>query len=73
MDGLGLWWLFERKRWPDELWKVGDRCYCSRCWQLGRGKVRRPAILLTHEQPEGPLFPAPDERTWKRIVNRQRS
>lgn len=73
LDGPGHWWLCERRKWSDKIDHFLKRCYCSKCWSRERRKVRDPKVVLTHKPVDGPLLPAPDERYWKRIVNRQRS
>lgn len=73
MDGPGLWWLAERKGWDQSLHTFGKRCYCGECWRLRYRKQRWPKMEQTKEPAEGALLPSPDQRTWKRVINRQRS
>lgn len=72
LDAVGLWWLFERKRWDDRMRNVPRRLRCEPCWKERNGIVR-PRIDVTSLPPEGPQFPYPNERTWRRVVSRFRS
>lgn len=73
IDAPGLWWMFEKRHWNEELRDIGLRFYCGECWKLHRKKVRQPKMEVVEDDAEGPLLPGPDEYEWKRIVNRQRS
>jgi hypothetical protein len=68
-----LWWLFHKRRWDDALRSAGRRFRCLVC-DGARGQARATAALtITRDNPTGPQPPMPDEREWKRLVNRQRS
>jgi hypothetical protein len=67
LDAIALWWLFERKRWDDDLREARRRFYCPRC-----GRSRRPTLTVSEEPPEGEQPPYPDEREWKRLKSRFR-
>ncbi|HEY0629535.1 MAG TPA: hypothetical protein VGD23_09410 [Sphingomicrobium sp.] len=74
-SGYALWWLFERKRWDDSLRTAGRRFRCTNCSYNRVGRQGRAAVELTvtDEQPTGAQPPMPEEREWKRLVNRHRS
>ena len=73
-SGYALWWLFERKRWDDSLKIAGRRFRCSnlRCASAARGRLG-VELTVTRDDPTGPQPSLPDERAWKRLVNRNRS
>jgi hypothetical protein len=73
LDAPGHWWQCERTGLDDGVGAFIHRLYCSKCLANERTKVRNPEIEQTHSACDGPLLPSPDEYTWKRIVNRQRS
>lgn len=70
-DAVALWWLFQRRRWSDEVPACTARFRCSRCSSLGR--AQRPRLEITRDQPDAEQPPYPDERVWKRLVARYRS
>ena len=73
-SGYALWWLFHRKRWDDSLRVAGRRFRCTRCSYEATGRSRsRVELSLTRDEATGPQPPMPDEREWKRLVNRTRS
>ena len=65
-DPHQLWGLFEKKRWNDELVNVARRLKCSKC--RGRGR-----LTLDRNRAATISLPWPDEREWKRAINRFRS
>lgn len=67
-----LWWLFERKGWPDSFADVRQRCMCRNCWQRFGRKVRRPHFELTQEEPRDTSLPLPSDLDWKRELRRRR-
>ena len=71
-SGYALWWLFHRKQWDDSLRVAGHRFRCLRCSYEGRG-LSPVKLSLTRDEASGPQPPMPDEREWKRLVNRTRS
>ena len=73
-SGYALWWLFHRKGWDDSLKIAGRRFRCIRCSYAAKGRGRSAVDLsLTRKEATGPQPPMPDERDWKRLVNRTRS
>ena len=72
-DGRCLWWLFERRRWNDELKGIGRRFWCSDCQMAKARKVRDPTLTITEDTPTGAVLPWPSDRDWKRLVSRYRS
>jgi len=72
-SGYSLWWLFHRRNWDDRLRTAGRRFRCTNCCYASKQK-ERPAVELsvTYDRPTGRHPPLPDEREWKRLVNRQR-
>jgi hypothetical protein len=72
-EAVCLWWLVERRNWPDDPTKLFSRFYCRRCWSLRLGKVFRPYWELTVDQPNATHLPPPPEREWKRLISRYRS
>ncbi len=71
-DGHALWWLFKRKGWDDRLRAAARRFRCTRCWHEQRRR-KRPLDVVVTEAPATSELPMPHERTWKRLVSRQRS
>ena len=72
-DGRYLWWLFERRRWNDELKGIGRRFWCSECQIAKARKARDPTLTITEGAPTGMPLPWPSDREWKRLVSRYRS
>lgn len=73
IDAPGHWWDCERKGKDDRIAAFAKRLYCSSCRAQSGLKRRNLKIEQTTDACDGPLLPGPDEYTWKRIVNRQRS
>ena len=73
LDGVAVWALAERRRWPGDLRKLAGHFYCSRCFAREQRRVRLRKIELTNETPVGKQPPYPDERTWKRLIARYKS
>ena len=73
-SGYALWWLFHKRGWDDSLRAAGRRFRCVSC-SYGTRRRERSAVELsiTHDTATGPQPPMPDEREWKRLVNRTRS
>ena len=65
-DPHALWYLFEKKGWPDWLRDVRRRCRCTGCG------AREPALDLVHEEPTGERLKMPSEQEWKRMRARRR-
>ena len=64
----GLWWLFQRKHWEDEMrGRAGSRFRCVRCGSSG---ARLDAV---REPPTLSKLPDPPEAEWKRACSRYRS
>lgn len=72
MSGAGLWYLFDRKHWNDDLRSARQRLYCALCFANRRVKIR-PRIDKTHEGPTGPKLPDPSDHDWKKLIARYRS
>lgn len=70
-DAHGLWWKFQWKGWSDDFRDARRRFYCKACLQRHGRKVR-PAVIETSRESPRYCFPLPDEREWKRAVNRFR-
>lgn len=73
-SGYALWWLFHKRGWDDSLRNAGRRFRCIAC-SYDVKKVGRTSaeLTITRDKDTGPQPPMPDEREWKRLVNRQRS
>lgn len=72
-DPHGLWWRFHRKSWDDYLGKAGQRFWCRQCsTRIGR-RVRPVKLELVQQTKDDITLEMPDEREWKRAVNRFRS
>jgi hypothetical protein len=65
-DPHALWWLFERKGWPNNFASAARRLKCAQCgagaW-LSSDRRREPTVVL----------PMPDARRWKNAISRFRS
>lgn len=70
-DGHAVWWLFERKQWPDRLRDVGRHFYCSTCRKRAAERVR-PRVSLSEQDPTSLAMAMPDEREWNRALSRRR-
>ena len=72
-DPHGLFWRFHRKGWPDSLVDAKRRLWCKSCRSSLGQKVRPRRVDLVKPY-SGPriTLPLPDEREWKRIINRYR-
>lgn len=64
--GAALWYLFEKKGWPDWLRDVPKKLRCAHCG------TRRPTLDLTEEDPTGEALPLPSKTEWKRAASRRR-
>ena len=73
LDGVAVWALAERRRWPGDLRKLAAHFYCGQCFARKKRRVRLRTIQLTNETPVGKQPPYPDERTWKRLIARYKS
>ncbi|WP_267395389.1 MULTISPECIES: hypothetical protein [unclassified Sphingomonas] len=71
-DAVALWWMYECKGWNDRLPGALRRLYCEAC-RASAGKVVRPEVEITREQPDEKRPPYPDQRTWRKLVSRYRS
>lgn len=72
LSGAGLWWLFHRRRWDDDLSQAPSRFFCTRCSLSSPRKVL-PLIARTRDSPTGDPLPDPDMHEWKRLIARYRS
>lgn len=61
-----LWWRFHRKGWDDHLSAVGDRLKCNAC-------KSRAAVSTTKTRAPTVELPWPDEREWRRAIDRFRA
>ena len=73
LQGHAVWWLFERRHWDDRLDRVARRFWCTRCWLSRKRRQHGPELVVTRDAPTGDPWPLPDEREWKRLVQRYRS
>jgi hypothetical protein len=62
-----LWWLFQRRQWPDRLADAGARLRCSRCGRRGT------PLELTRDPPTIVDLPLPNDVAWRRAVSRFRA
>jgi DNA-directed RNA polymerase subunit RPC12/RpoP len=62
-----LWWLFQRRQWPDRLVDAGARLRCSRCGRRGT------QLELTRDPPTIVDLPLPNDVAWRRAVSRFRA
>ena len=67
----GLWWRFTQLRWSDEFRDAPGRFYCSRCRAIHRRKAR-PRLVEASTEPAEITLPMPDEREWKRAIQKFR-
>ena len=70
VPAIPIWWLFERRGWPDGLHHACKRFYCSHCLSRKGKKIHDPHVRVTGEKPSGDPFAWPDERTWLRMARR---
>jgi hypothetical protein len=72
-DSHGLWWHFHRRGLDDAFPSVRQKMWCTVCWHTQFAKVR-PRRLDLVKPHAGALvrLPLPDDREWKRMVNRFR-
>ena len=71
LEAHGLSWNFQRNGWSDDFREAKRRFYCKACSQRYGRKVR-PLVMETSNKPPRHRFPLPDEREWKKAVNRFR-
>lgn len=69
----GIWWLFERRMWDDDLRRARERFWCVRCRERTGSRVRPVGIELVEPRADDIALPMPDEREWKRAVSRFRA
>jgi hypothetical protein len=72
IDGIALWWLFERKGRDQSLRKVGQHLICARCLRDGQ-RVRWPALQQTRDPGSQCGMPCPGPQVWKQLVRRYRT
>ncbi|MEP7007328.1 MAG: hypothetical protein ABI810_15185 [Sphingomonas bacterium] len=72
MSGAGLWYLFYRKHWNDDIESARKRFYCSLC-RLTRRVRTTPRIDKTQDAPTGPPLQDPSDYEWKKLIARYRS
>ena len=66
LSAAGLWYLFERRNWPDRIGEARRRLRCTSCGS------RDAAIELVTGKPTLQSLELPDDREWKRAVSRRR-
>jgi len=72
-DPHGLFWRFYKKGWPDDFRSARAKLWCQRCRARTGEKVRPRRLDLLNRYPEEMVvLPMPDEREWKRLINRFR-
>jgi len=64
----GLWWLFKRKHWSDNLSDAAKRFRCVRC---GDNRALLAAVRVPATIPD--RYPDPPQAEWKRACSRYRS
>ena len=69
----GLWWHFRRNGLPDDLRNIGASFWCRPCTARRGHRVRPVQVELVRESETDFRLEMPDEREWKREVNRFRS
>lgn len=69
----GLWWHFERRGLDDTLNSVPKHFWCRACASRLNRRVRPTGIEVVEETEDAICLPFPDERVWKRAINRFRS
>ncbi|MEA1015329.1 hypothetical protein [Sphingosinicella sp. LY1275] len=67
-----LWWMFDKKGWPDSFRDVQRRAVCVPCRKLRGEIVRSPRLELVHEEITGEPLPLPSKQEWKRALSRHR-
>ncbi|WP_066793549.1 hypothetical protein [Sphingomonas soli] len=72
MSGAGLWYLFHRRHWRDDVASVCQRFHCPHCLLARRAKIR-PLIEKTKDAPTGPKLEDPSDYEWKKLIARYRS
>jgi hypothetical protein len=72
LHGHGLWWLFERKGWPQGFQEVQRRAHCVPCRRDRQRVVRNPKLELVHEEVTGGPLPLPNPSEWRRALSRHR-
>ena len=72
LSAPGLWWLFNRKGWRDDLRDVQRRYFCLMCWHSGGHRIHFPELELVDEEPTDSSLPLPSPLDWKRELRRRR-
>lgn len=70
-----LWEYFRRRERAGRLSEIAKGFHCGRCHTRARGRVKRAVvrIVAVTATPEPLDWPWPDEREWKRLVERDRN
>lgn len=71
LHAAALWWLCERKGWPDTFQSVLTHAKCVPCLTKRNQIIRNPRIELT-DAGQTVELPMPSELTWKQAVRRSR-
>lgn len=72
LHGAAVWWLFQRKRWNDDLMDAARHFHCGPCSENGAGR-QAPWIDKTRDEPTGEPLPLPSDYEWKKLIARYRS
>lgn len=67
-----LWWLFERKGWPNSFKELRKRCVCRACFERRNQIIRNPALELVHQNVTDEPLPLPSQEEWKCALRRHR-
>lgn len=73
IDGIALWWLFERKGRNQSLGTVGRYLYCRACHNRHLKRVRWPKVEPTRDPGAQCGLPCPGPQVWKQLVRRYRT
>ncbi|KQX20693.1 MULTISPECIES: hypothetical protein [unclassified Sphingomonas] len=72
-DPHGLWGVFWKRGWDDSFGAAARRFYCRPCSSAAQRRVKRASMTaLPVAAPVTHRLPAPDERAWKRFLERHR-
>jgi hypothetical protein len=72
LNGLALWWLFQRRGWLDDFRDVRRRSVCLACLRRSRRKVRTPEMKLVETDPTDTSLKLPSAADWRKELRRRR-
>jgi hypothetical protein len=72
LNGMALWWLFQRRGWLDDFKDVRRRSVCLPCLSRCRRKIRNPRLELVETPPTDTRLPLPSAMDWKKEMRRRR-